>query len=246
MWQKLKGTGRELSRKALKTRSAGCLQIASFHACEVFKSDTYYLHMSESPPTQNLKPLPARLQELGFRAREYGYLTWEDIYELLPNPVPQNEMELITKFLSELAVKIIPKESARKPWKECVSPQLLEEQNRIYESIDARVYLAIRGERRVKYAVYEWDENYLPIDNLDNIAEHGRVYFEENPTEDPDFPKPVWRSKILENPTWLQLAILANEMMITCGYEEHVYLEGVFEAGEESDGTRRLFFVLGS
>jgi hypothetical protein len=98
----------------------------------------------------------------------------------------------------------------------------------------------------VKYAVHEWDENYLPIDNLDIIAEHGRVYFEEDPTEDQSEPKEIWRSPFLENPTWLQLTILANKMMIACGYDIHVYFEGVYEVGEESDGTRRMSFVLGS
>ena len=55
-----------------------------------------------------------------------------------------------------------------------------------------------------------------------------------------------YESEVLSDPTWLQLAVVANQLMVTLGYEDHVYLEG-FEVIRRPKGKPRIGeFVLGS
>ncbi len=200
--------------------------------------------MAES--AQNVRPLSDRLHELEERAKRVGHLTWDDIHELLPTPLGKGELELIMCRLAELSVRIYRSDEIRKPWAEVVSPELLAEQDKRYDAVDARIRACIPGKQVVKYSVFEWDHQYMPIDILDRAAEHGKLYFEEDPTQDQEFPREIWRSPVVENPTWLQLTILCNDMMLTCGYEDYPYFEGIYEIGEEADGTRRMGFIIGS
>ncbi len=99
------------------------------------------------------------------------------------------------------------------------------------DAIDDRVAVAIRKYRRenslrpvdrilVDYSAYDSDDNDVPIDNLNDIAIIGKcilVMREDRP----------YQSEVVENPTWLQLAVLANEMIIATRDHHHCFLETV-------------------
>lgn len=110
-------------------------------------------------------------------------------------------------------------------------------------NIQERVNQAIEGERFVYYSAYEHDSNEIPINNLDDIAVKGKVYFfEEHVTTGPGTD---YTSPIVENPTWLQVAILANEMIKTTGDTHHIFLENI-EILKEENGIKQMGFRMGS
>jgi hypothetical protein len=91
----------------------------------------------------------------------------------------------------------------------------------------------------VRYSAYETNENDVPIDNLHKTAVKGKVMFyqKHNPFygEGKDYV-----SKEIRNPTWLEVAKLANDMIRTTGDKTHVFLEGV-----QKDGSI-AYFQMGS
>jgi hypothetical protein len=99
------------------------------------------------------------------------------------------------------------------------------------KSMDERIAEAIGEEPRVIYSAYKDyadDEEDEPIDNLDDVAVKGNVVLIGQADE-------FWggkeskdyRSPVLKNPTWLEVAIHANEMIKTTLDEHHVFLEGL-------------------
>jgi len=106
----------------------------------------------------------------------------------------------------------------------------------------ARIAQAVAGQPLVKFTAYELDADDLPRDNLDEIAFSGRCKFVQ--------PAGLWRQKAYEsdvvlNPTWLDIAKLANDMISVTGDDHHVYLEGIGHVRDEADITV-LGFVMGS
>jgi hypothetical protein len=51
---------------------------------------------------------------------------------------------------------------------------------------------------------------------------------------------------VVEDPTWLDVAVLANDMIHTSGDFHHVFLEGINEIGHDADGTQIYQFAMGS
>lgn len=90
------------------------------------------------------------------------------------------------------------------------------------DAIQARVKAALGDDVRVIYEAYEYDDDELPVDNLDKRAHKGKIRFV---AEDPNDGE-TFESGILENPTWLDIARVANEMLIALNDHHHVYLEG--------------------
>lgn len=115
-----------------------------------------------------------------------------------------------------------------------------------YKNMDAiyeRVEQAIEGEQLVWYSVCKEDDNGIIIDNLDEVAIEGKVYFFEEHTtigEGQDYYSPV-----VSNPTGLEVAVLANEMIKTTGDIHHIFLEGVNVIKEEN-GIQQVQFLMGS
>lgn len=67
--------------------------------------------------------------------------------------------------------------------------------------------------------------NDNPIDNLDEIAIHGPViFFHEG---DGSKKSKDYLSQVFFSPTWLQVAVAANEMIRRTRDTHHTYLEGV-------------------
>lgn len=110
------------------------------------------------------------------------------------------------------------------------------------EAIAVRIAQSVRGEAFVRFSAYPLDDDELPVDNLDEIAFSGRCKFVQ--------PAGLWSDKAYEsivqiNPTWLDVARLANDMIQITGNDHHVYLEGIGRVSSESDVTV-LGFEMGS
>ena len=58
---------------------------------------------------------------------------------------------------------------------------------------------------------------------LDGIAVEGKVIFINDESDI------LYRSKIAINPTWLQVCVIANDMIRVTDDHHHVYLEGIRE-----------------
>ena len=135
-----------------------------------------------------------------------------------------------------------------KLWAEC--------DNRIdamYGRIDAAIREHGRGDKtafvsRLKnglqnfviYSAYDDDENELPIDNLDEVVFEGTCIVVGEYDEfwdgrgvgligDPigERKGQAYCSKSIHNPTWLDIAVLANESIICTNDLHHVFLESV-------------------
>lgn len=112
------------------------------------------------------------------------------------------------------------------------------------DAIRARIAERLGEKPAVFFSTYKKDADDLPLDNLDEIAIQGRVQFhaDRDPFWGNDRP---YTSPIVESPTWLDVAVLANEMIKTTGDYHHQFLEGVYVTGEE-DGVRLARFSMGS
>lgn len=128
----------------------------------------------------------------------------------------------------------------------------------------------------VIYGVNKYDDDGMLIDNLDEIAIKGKVYFFQKyenvwqeQGEEPPGKEPIgiaisktdpqaeieihmyigkgkdYISQLVENPTWLEVAQLADDMIQITGDYHHVYLEGI-EVIEEKDGVKKAIFCMGS
>ena len=120
-------------------------------------------------------------------------------------------------------------------------------QGRVDEAIIAtQTRRVLNGDKpSVIYSAYSTTNEDLPTDNLDDVAVEGRVIFlmDHKPFfgggED-------WQSDVVENPTWLEVAVLADDMIRTTGDYHHVFLEDVEGVGQEKDGLKFARMVMGS
>jgi hypothetical protein len=90
------------------------------------------------------------------------------------------------------------------------------------EAIRARLNAIIPEPRHVIYDAFPRGTDGLPVDNLDEVAASGRVRFFDD----------LWDKYIseeVENTTWMTVAKLANERILTSGDKHHVFLDGIYE-----------------
>lgn len=91
----------------------------------------------------------------------------------------------------------------------------------------------------VYYSAYR-TKDCLPLDNLDEVAVEGDVKFVAN-------YEPFWgsgspyESPVVSSPTWLDVAVLCDDMIRTTGDYHHHFLEGITL---NDDGTAK--FMMGS
>lgn len=116
--------------------------------------------------------------------------------------------------------------------------------------VDQEIAKHVDGENFVIWSVSEMHEedNNLFENILDQVAIEGKVklvqssegFFGGSASKD-------YESKVLVNPTWLHVAICANEMIKTTGDFHHVYLEGVYKSRKRNrDGVVLYEFGMGS
>ena len=94
------------------------------------------------------------------------------------------------------------------------------------EKMRARIAEKISGERVIIYDAFKCDASGMPIDNLDSIAYSGTMRLIDDIHDYFDGP-------VLTNPTWLEIAVHANSIMIATGDRHHVFLDGIYEVGIE-------------
>lgn len=96
----------------------------------------------------------------------------------------------------------------------------------------------ITGDRVVFYSVDA---------NMNDIAFEGKGVLEEKYDEFWSDKGRDYRSPVVENPTWLEVALLADEMIRTTGDYHHSFLEGIrFFEEKTVDGVSIYRFVMGS
>jgi len=109
-----------------------------------------------------------------------------------------------------------------------------------YDAIQAKVAKDIKDEVRVRYSAFKSDANGIPIDNLGEIAVKGNVTV----LDDTDM-----FFAFCENPTWLDLAVLANGMLNKTDDDHHVFFENYEIIQERSEITKDntiIRFMMGS
>ena len=104
-----------------------------------------------------------------------------------------------------------------------------------------------RGERLdvVIYSAYDNDvENDIPIDNLDEIPHKGTFVVVSDYESCWDYTGygELYISEPVTDPTWLELAILANESIHVTGDYHHIFFESV----EVVDKGRAIMLYFGS
>ena len=110
--------------------------------------------------------------------------------------------------------------------------------NEIVRKVAARIV----GPIMVSYSAYGDEDK---IDNLDEVAIEGKAIL-----LDEGYMTPRYESKVVENPTWLDLCVLANFMILKVGDHHHVYFENVRldekKTAERTDGVKMYRFCMGS
>ena len=94
--------------------------------------------------------------------------------------------------------------------------------------IDEAISASGQDESLVIYSAYDSDENDVPINNLHEVAVEGRVILVQ--ARDKYWgghDSKQYQSEVLENPTWLQVAVCANAMIAVTNDRHHVFLEGL-------------------
>lgn len=107
--------------------------------------------------------------------------------------------------------------------------------NEIENIIQKEIEEKFCDRKYVNYAAYDSDEYDIPINNLNDIPITGKVRFVNEEFD----------SGVFENPTWLDIAVIANRMLFDTAEYLNVYLEDV-EAIKHEDGVTTAIFHMGS
>lgn len=117
----------------------------------------------------------------------------------------------------------------------------------IYEARLAAIDARVSGKYPdlvASYSASSFDDDELPVDNLDEVAVHGTVVFVAKHDafwgEGADY-----RSDPIQDPTWWDVLLLADKMIAQTGDDHHIFLEGIQE-GEQVNGVRICTFEMGS
>jgi hypothetical protein len=112
-----------------------------------------------------------------------------------------------------------------------------------HEAAEARLEAVVRaaGHKRLRVACPDPDD--LP---LDLVAVSGRVVLTVPRSVAFGGPRSRdYRSEVLVDPTWLQVAVCANASVVMTRDQHHVYLEGVEETGQDQ-GVALYEIIMGS
>ena len=108
---------------------------------------------------------------------------------------------------------LVKREASMEEWKEA------------NEKIQSRVTHL----KHVIYSAYELDAIGRPIDNLDQTAIDGaecHIFYDLGWVQDENGGMP-FKGVVLNNPTWMELCVVANDAIEVTGDKHHVYFESV-------------------
>jgi len=113
-----------------------------------------------------------------------------------------------------------------------------------YSKLINEVCSKVKRKCLVRFSAYKKDDKGLPVNNLHFIAITGKVVVigKHNSTwgNGRDF-----KSRQYTNPTWLDLSVIANEMIHVTGDKHHIYLED-FGVVDTRDGVQYVELYMGS
>jgi hypothetical protein len=119
------------------------------------------------------------------------------------------------------------------------------------DEMDSQVETAVKQKGkfktvRVSYSAYPTTPKGNPRNNLSKVAVKGksRVVVDRDPSYGGKKSKP-YKSPVVENPTWLDLTVFANDAIATTKDTHHSFFEGV-EKVKEEDGVTYYELVFGS
>ena len=137
--------------------------------------------------------------------------------------------------------------------------------SQMQDEMNDAVAAAIDGKVFVYYSAYNYqkDNPELPINNLNKVAIRGKVimtqpyddfwdgagvrYVNFNGNVVVESEGKAYESAVLENPTYLELAVLANAMMQVTGDFHHSFFEAVNSTGRVKDDDVKIYeFSMGS
>lgn len=114
--------------------------------------------------------------------------------------------------------------------------------NKVMTEINNTVKKKLGREPKVFFSAYTHDANGYPVNNLDKVAIEGKVWIKMPPWDD----GATYISPIVENPTWLTLACLADDMIKVTNDHHHVFLENINVVRVEDSGIKQCQFSMGS
>jgi hypothetical protein len=102
----------------------------------------------------------------------------------------------------------------------------------------------------VYYSAYDESKaTELPLNNLKKVAIRGKVIViqEYDDFWDVTGNGESYNSEVLENPSYLELAVLANKMILVTGDQHHNFFEGVSATKRKNrNGVKIYRFAMGS
>jgi len=106
--------------------------------------------------------------------------------------------------------------------------------------IDDIIDSAIKADGRKKEVIYsgESDEYDIPINNLSEVILKGKVKFMNSDK--------TFESEIIENPTWLDVVVIANRMIIETEDYHHIYFESLYDIYQDDNGVLIATLSMGS
>ncbi len=135
----------------------------------------------------------------------------------------------------------MPESEFRKKYAEASDP--------MHKKVEDAIKAASGADFWVYYSAYESDPDGIPIDNLDEIPVPGKVMMVEQGDNFFGDGK-GYRSKVLDSPTWLDLCVAANDMIIATDDKHHIFLEAVVATPktlfQDNDEVKILRFSMGS
>jgi len=81
--------------------------------------------------------------------------------------------------------------------------------------------------------------------DVNKVAHEGKIQFIVLKDEGEFWRHDDYESPVLENPTWLEVCLHANDMIIKTGDLHHIYLEGI-NVDTEVEGVSVANFSMGS
>jgi hypothetical protein len=103
-----------------------------------------------------------------------------------------------------------------------------------FDAIQARINVRMNRKCFVVFSAYKFDEDKVPIDNLDEVPIPGKVKIRRSRDQ---FlgrkPRNDYESEVLENPTWLDLCVIAHALISLTNDRTHCYLETISVVGDD-------------
>jgi hypothetical protein len=115
-----------------------------------------------------------------------------------------------------------------------------------FDGIQGRIKARVGRNCLVVFSAYGLDADKVPIDNLDDIPIIGRVSIRGNRNRIHGGQRSKdYESPIMDDPTWLELCVIANEQMAATRDQDHRYLEHV-DVVENRGDIQIAVFCLGA